>query len=230
MVYRESPPIELGCPRCSKPLPPVDAAHCICGLWLTAWAANELLTEDELRIDRATHWWKVRAPCPMCGQKMLLRGTDQAHFLGCDGHGFWIDHETIEHTSIGHGVDHQALARKRADQDGMDAAREEAERAAQDRMAELRDKDLREAELAQKLGLGRPAPVPRAQRPAKPKPREPAPPTAEMIEAQRAREAYERVSSAFSREVADYLFDRLAALERRNAELEDRVRRLEARP
>ncbi len=151
--YRAGVAAELSCPRCSKPLPPLDVAACGCGTWLTAFAARHLLTDDERRADRITRWWRVRAPCPMCGEQMLLRGIKPGLFQGCDGHGYWIDADTVELTSLAGGIDLEALERKREDPAALEAVREERERAELARAAEREQKEranaqAREAERA----------------------------------------------------------------------------------
>lgn len=152
-VYRSGPPpAALACPRCSKRLPPLDVAACACGTWLTAFAAGEVLTDEERRADPVTRWWRVRAPCPMCGVKMVLRGSEPGLFQGCDGHGFWIDADTIEHTSLAKGVDAEALDRKRMDSAAMEAEQEGRERAELARATEHAEKAEAESRLRKALG------------------------------------------------------------------------------
>jgi hypothetical protein len=147
MSYRDAPLAPIRCPRCTKPLPPLDVAACTCGTWVTAFAATEVLTAAERAADHITRWWKVRAPCPICGDKMVLRSDDPGHFQGCDGHGFWIDADAIPHTSLARGVDHEALARKRDDEVRVAADDEERQRAERSRAAVREDKERREATL-----------------------------------------------------------------------------------
>lgn len=148
-AYRAIPPAAIDCPRCKQRLPPQDVASDSCGTWVSAFAASEVLTDEERRHDPVTRWWRVRAPCPICGEQMLLRGIDPVLFQGCDGHGFWIDADIVEHTrQLSQGVDHAAIERKRADETRVEAeqqARMDAER----RRAEDRaTKERAEASLA----------------------------------------------------------------------------------
>src|SRR5687767_6494222 len=137
--YRGGELVELPCPRCKKTkVPPLDVAPCsTCGgTWVTAFAATEVFAADELRPDPVTRWWRVREPCPACGDKMVLHGKDGGLFQGCELHGYFIDADAIEHTKLGKGIDHAALERKRGDRERVDAERETRERKATRRAAE----------------------------------------------------------------------------------------------
>jgi hypothetical protein len=205
--YRAEPLVELSCPRCGDPLPPLDVAACTCGTWLTALAASEVLTEEERRPDRMTRWWRIRAPCPICGDQMLLRGSEPGLFQGCDGHGYWIDADTVEHTGLGRGVDHEAIDRKRNDPAAVEALREERERAELERAAAREQKARayaasREAERAAE-----------ARRRAK-----------EVEHRLEIHEPGDNRHAVDDQPVAE----RIAVLEARNAALEARVAALEA--
>lgn len=101
--YRESAS-GLSCPRCGRAMPPGELAACAadCGMWLAASAAARALATDEMAPSRLTSWSRERAACPMCGTTMTLRGHDMTLFQGCDGHGFWLDRETVTQTGLGH--------------------------------------------------------------------------------------------------------------------------------
>jgi hypothetical protein len=92
-----------------------------------------VLTAEERRADPVTRWWRVRAPCPICGDQMILRGTEPGLFQGCDGHGFWIDADAIQHTSLVNGADEAALDRKRDTDETYGAERRAREHAARER-------------------------------------------------------------------------------------------------
>ena len=151
MAYRSTEAQPLKCPRCSKQLPPVDVAECTCGTWVTAFAATEYLRPQETVHDPVTRWWKVRAPCLVCGEQMTLRGDDPGFFQGCDGHGFWIDAEVVEHTGLARGVDLARLERKRADDKQVEAAAAEREQAELARARDREAKHRAEAEVAKKI-------------------------------------------------------------------------------
>lgn len=147
--YRGGELDELPCPRCKKKLPPLDVARCVCGgVWVTAFAASEVLAPEELRADPVTRWWRVREPCPSCGEKMVLRGREPGLFQGCDLHGFFIDSDIVEHTQLARGIDHAALDRKRQDHRRVEQEREAREREATRRARERAEIERREAELA----------------------------------------------------------------------------------
>ena len=120
-----SAPRELKCPRCAKPLPPLDVARCAkgCGTWVSLFAATEVLTKIDRKPDPVTRWWRVRAPCPVCSDKMALCGANPGYLQGCAIHGYFIDADTIQHTGLARGVDEAALERKRNDPDRVDAER-----------------------------------------------------------------------------------------------------------
>lgn len=206
--YRGEPSAEVACPRCRKVLPPLDVAACACGTWISAFAASEVLAPDELEADATTAWWKVYAPCPLCGDKMTLRGHDDGHFQGCDGHGFWIDADAIAYTGLARGIPHAALARKRDDPDQLDAHREARAHAERERARRREDKVYREAALDARFHTER-----------------------------RAREQQAEARAAFVREAAagEATLDlrglgrKLQRLERENAELKEQVRDLERR-
>lgn len=140
--FRTGPEDAIQCPRCAKELPPRDVAPCItgCGTWVSAFAATEVLTEGDRTEDSITRWWRVRAPCPHCREKMTLRGEEPGFLQGCDVHGFWIDADAVRFTGLKQGVDEAALDAKRADTE-----RVEAERAA--RYALERERAQRKSEL-----------------------------------------------------------------------------------
>ncbi len=150
--YREAAsPNGLGCPRCSKPLPPADLAACIaeCGTWISADAAAVMLEPEEIRENRLIRWERVRAPCPRCNTKMLLRGVEPGLFQGCSEHGYWIDADMVEHTGLA-----RTGLKKRLDQmvETRDAfrreqARREADEAERARLREAEER-AREAERA----------------------------------------------------------------------------------
>ncbi|HEX4422781.1 MAG TPA: hypothetical protein VH165_32925 [Kofleriaceae bacterium] len=146
--------LELGCPRCKHArLPPLEVAACPsgCGLWVSAFASTEVLDEVERRADPITRWWRVREPCPICSEKMLLRGRDDAYFQGCDGHGFWIDTDTIQHTGLARGINQARLERKRSDEARMVAEREAREAAEHERDQRKHEKDAMEAGIEKAL-------------------------------------------------------------------------------
>ena len=118
-------PKALTCPRCNKALPPTDVAACAkgCGTWVSQFASTEVLTDADRKPDPVTRWWRVRAPCPVCAEKMLLCGHEPGLLQGCAQHGYFIDADTIQHTGLARGVDEAALDRKRNDPDRMDAER-----------------------------------------------------------------------------------------------------------
>src|SRR5687768_2573386 len=105
MAYRGGEPVELTCPRCRKTkLPPLDVAECpTCGTWVSAFAASEVLTDNDRLENWLTRWWRVREPCPYCGDKMNLCGRDPGLLQGCLLHGYFIDKDVVEHTGLGRG-------------------------------------------------------------------------------------------------------------------------------
>jgi Fe2+ transport system protein B len=79
---------------------------------------------------------------------MTLRNNTEPGLLqGCDVHGFFIDADTVQHTSIANGIDHDAIAAKLADEDAVAAANEKRLEAEQDRDAEKREKEEAEQRL-----------------------------------------------------------------------------------
>lgn len=145
--------VELACPRCKRQLPPFDVAYCTagCGVWVSAFAATEVLSDRERRIDRLTRWWRIRAPCPICSDQMLLRGVRDAYFQGCDGHGFWLDSDAVASTGLASGVDEARLDRKRHDEARLRQDLDAREQAEHDRAQARNDKQAREASLARAL-------------------------------------------------------------------------------
>lgn len=111
-AYRDAPPGPLACPRCRKPLPPLEVAACThaCGTWVSALVAGEVLTEVDRRPDPVTRWWRVRAPCPVCTDKMRLYGEDPGLLQGCAVHGYFVDGDTVVYTDLARGVDLTSLA------------------------------------------------------------------------------------------------------------------------
>ncbi len=213
--YRGSQPPELACPRCKKRLPPLDVASCACGgVWVTAFAATEVLDPRTLRADVVTRWWRVREPCPECGEQMLLRGEEPGLFQGCDLHGYFIDADTVEHTRLARGIDYAALERKRADERRVDAEREARLQEAQRRAIEKAERERREAELARTpiipARMSDPEPV-----------AEPVEPPKRMV-ARRDLEA--ELAIVLGERVAQLLLDRIRQLEHRVAELEAGLR------
>lgn len=208
--YRGGELAELPCPRCKKTkLPPLDVAPCSkCGgMWVTAFAATEVL--EDLRPDPVTRWWRVREPCPDCGDKMTLYGAEPGLFQGCELHGYFIDADTVEHTKLGRGIDHAALERKRADRVRVDAEREDREKKASLRAAERAEIERRQAELDRK-GLVREVYVPEAV-------------VAPEVYARRQAEFLRRaLVAALGSDATDLLLQRIRELEARVAELEKR--------
>lgn len=168
--YRGSELEELTCPRCKKKLPALDVATCKCGgVWVTAFAATEVLSPVELQPDPVTRWWRVREPCPSCGEKMMLRGTEPGLFQGCDLHGYFIDADIVEHTRLARGIDYEALDRKRQDERRVTEEREAREREAARRAKERAEIERREAELARAdLGASYPDHEPIVEEPTPP--------------------------------------------------------------
>jgi hypothetical protein len=117
----------LKCPRCkTEELPAADVARCPakCGAWVSAFAANEVLTERDRRRDPVTRWWRMREPCPACTEKMVLFGDDPGLFQGCELHGYFIDEDAIPHTGLARGIDDAALERRRSDPAHLEAERQ----------------------------------------------------------------------------------------------------------
>lgn len=146
-----------------------------CGTWVSMFAATSVLRVEEMVPDRATRWWRVRAPCPECTEQMTLRGRDPGLFQGCDVHGFWIDADAIEHTGLVRGVDRQALARKRENEDALAAERKLLHSIEQARAQKKAQKQRTEAALDRKLGTPRPAAAAVTAPMRAPRPKPPAP-------------------------------------------------------
>src|SRR5438045_3372045 len=75
-MYREAPTEPIACPRCKKPMPATEVTSCACGTWLSAFAADIVLSATERTPNRATRWWRRREPCPQCDEQMLLYGEE----------------------------------------------------------------------------------------------------------------------------------------------------------
>jgi hypothetical protein len=206
--YRGSELVELSCPRCRKhKLPALDVATCpgCSGVWVSAFAASEVLAAAELRSDPVTRWWRVREPCPSCGDKMVLRGIEPGLFQGCDLHGYFVDGDIVEHTRLAKGIDYEALDRKRQDDRRVQAERDAREREAT-RRAKLRAEiERREAELA-RAELGHDEEPPRFETPPAPKPVE--------------YDLEEVLRLSVGNKVTELLMKRIRALEARVAALE----------
>ena len=173
---------------------------------MTTFVADVVLTERDRRPDPVTRWWRVLEPCPVCNEKMKLHGDEPGLLLGCTGHGFWIDADTIEHTGLARPVDAAALERKREDAAAIAADRENRERAEQQRAEDKLTRQRAEAGVRQL------------------KPRRASTPVAETAPSR------SELESAFLDTldpVMRRLWQRVMALERRNTELEERVAALE---
>lgn len=167
--YREGTPPSglLDCPRCGKPLPPMDMATCPgeCGTWVNASIQDIVFQSDEIAENRTTRWWRVREPCPVCKEQMLLRGSeDHELFQGCSKHGYWVDADTVSQTGLGRPGLVARLKKIRDDEEERIAAsvkrkadeqerarkeKEEAERLRQEREREaerLREEGRKEAQ------------------------------------------------------------------------------------
>ncbi|HEX3758232.1 MAG TPA: hypothetical protein VHW23_05980, partial [Kofleriaceae bacterium] len=144
---------ELRCPRCHGGLPALDIAHCAraCGVWVSAFAATEVLSEDERRADRLTRWWRMRAPCPLCDEQMTLRGLGDHRFQGCDGHGYWLDADVVPFTGLARGVDEARLEAKRQDEARLQREQHERVEAERKRAQDRLEARAREAALAEAL-------------------------------------------------------------------------------
>ena len=209
--YRGSELVELSCPRCRKQkLPALDVATCAgcSGVWVSAFAATEVLSPEELRPDPVTRWWRVREPCPSCGDKMVLRGVEPGLFQGCDLHGYFVDGDIVAHTRLAKGIDYEALDRKRHDDRRVQAERDAREREAT-RRAKLRAEiERREAELARaEIGRDDP-PQPYHEEEPPPKPVE--------------YDLEDVLRLSVGTRVTELLMKRIRALEARVAELEKR--------
>jgi hypothetical protein len=151
--YRTDVVVELSCPRCHGRIPALDVVHCpkACGVWVSAFAATEILSDEERRVDLLTRWWRIREPCPLCHVQMTLRGLGDARFQGCDGHGYWLDADVVPFTGLANGVDEARLDAKRRDEIRMQREQEEREEAERKRVQERLDAQAREAALAKTL-------------------------------------------------------------------------------
>lgn len=211
--YRSTPPTALRCPRCrNQPLPPLDVARCpACGgAWVTAFAASEVLRAADVRLDPVTRWWRVREPCPHCGEKMKLCGEEPGLLQGCEVHGYWIDGDAIDSTGLARGVDEAALDRKRQDYARVEREQHERERRAFERATARADKERREGTLR-----------------VTPAPHEPPVLTGSALPAIRddiATVPTDTSEDALGHAAATRLLERLEALERRVAELEAALR------
>lgn len=145
MAYREAPTDALKCPRCRAALPPLEIAACRCGTWVTALAAKVALTAADRHPDPGTRWWKVRPPCPMCGEQMHLCGDEPGHLVGCEGHGYWIDADAHAHTGLAKPVDAAALQQLHDSDEARQQAQAEREAAETDRARAHADKERAEA-------------------------------------------------------------------------------------
>jgi hypothetical protein len=212
-AYRGSDLVELSCPRCRKrKLPALDIATCggCNGVWVTAFAASEVLAPEELQPDPVTRWWRVREPCPACGEKMMLRGAEPGLFQGCDLHGYFIDADIVEHTRLARGIDYEALDRKRQDDRRVDQEREAREREAVRRARLRAEIEQREAELARTPivpAYSEPEPTPPPKRTV------PKPPPRELT-------FEERLQDEIGYKAAELLVERIRRLEARVSELE----------
>jgi hypothetical protein len=110
-----------------------------------------VLSDSERRIDRLTRWWRIREPCPICREQMMLHGVRDAYFQGCDGHGFWLDIDVVPRTGLADGVDEARLDRKRYDEARLQHDLDVREQAERDRAQARRDQQVREALLAKAL-------------------------------------------------------------------------------
>ena len=217
----------LHCPRCQKQLPPVDVAACACGTWVTAFAASEVLAAEELAVNPLIRWWRIRAPCPICGEKMALRGVDPWFLQGCERHGFWIDADTIEHTRLG-GADLGAVARKYNDPVRADAERARLEGLELAAAAERERVQLAEAAEREREAQERADSAHEAHRKAEAIQLETRAQEAEHERA-KASELQRRLRDVLGWDNAGVLLERLAELERKNKELARRVTELEAK-
>jgi hypothetical protein len=141
---------ELKCPRCKKQtLPALDIAPCPkgCGTLVSAFAATEIFSGKELRVDAATRWWRRREPCPLCNEAMMLRGVDPGYFQGCEGHVFWVDADTIAHTSLAQGVDVAKLQAKHDSSAAVEQAQQLRVTAEAERQKIKHEKEEQEARL-----------------------------------------------------------------------------------
>ncbi len=229
-MYRHTPPAAIKCPRCKKLMPPTDPASCACGTWLSAFAASVLLTDKERWQNHATRWWRVREPCPHCGDKMTLCNNEPGLLQGCEIHGYFIDADTVEHTSLAKGIDHVALARAREDEARVEAHREQQLREEQERDHEKREKAEAERRLRSELSLDLSAQQRRARARAwleQESERERRDRERASVERAALRTVQLELDSAVGEEVAAVirqLAERVSRLEDDKAELEEAVR------
>lgn len=145
----------------------------------------------------------------MCKDTMRLHGEEPGLLLGCAGHGFWIDADTIVHTGLARPVDQAAIERKRDDAAALTAERESRERAEQQR---AQDKAVRERAEAVVRQLRTVSGGVTSYQPLR----------SVIVERAEVEPEFLPVDP-----IVRALWLRLAALEQRNAELELRVARLE---
>jgi hypothetical protein len=172
---------------------------------VSTFAAPRLLRETDMWPNPVLRWWRKREPCPMCEDQMSLRGDEPGLLQGCDLHGFWIDADTVEHTGLSRGIDQDALRRDRDDLAKVEAHRVHCERLELERAAR------REAAAV----------LPTS------------PPRIDQVQADASREREQnrrdQLRGSIGAFATDYLLERLATLETKNAELEQRLAALEHR-
>jgi hypothetical protein len=204
-------------------------------VWVTAFAAGVVLSEDDRRPDPVLRWWRVREPCPVCSEQMTLCGEEPGLLQGCAPHGYWIDADTVAHTRLGGGIDHAALEAQRSDDRRADAERERLLRIEQELSRVRAERERAEAQLSRAdrkaAATERPRPVVAAIRDI----------AEDTDAARRAREdGHRREAEAVHvvralGEAGRVMLARLSELERRcarleqeNARLGERLRELEA--
>jgi hypothetical protein len=109
---------------------------------VTAFAASEAFAAHEIVENRLTRWWKVRAPCPLCSERMTLRGGEPGLFQGCELHGYWVDDDALAHTGLARDDLDRRLAAKRANPARIEHERKQRE--------ELEEQRAREREARQR--------------------------------------------------------------------------------
>ena len=221
--YRGEAPRALACPRCEETLPPTDVAECAhgCGTWVSQFASTEVLTEQDRRPDLVTRWWRVRAPCPLCGEQMTLRGDDPGLLQGCDLHGYFIDADTIGRTGLARGVDQAALVRKRSDTARTETEEAELLAAHEEETRKKAAIERREAEL----GIVRSRMPP--PRPAVTKRRKPSDTLDDAHGAAGDADPSDAADDVLDEEGAIDLVEYIGQLEQRIVQLEARVAELE---
>lgn len=118
-----------------------------CGTWVNATVAPIAFQPDEIAENRITRWWRVREPCPVCKEQMLLRGSqDHELFQGCTKHGYWIDVDTVGETSLARPGLLARLKKVRDEEDARKSALEAEKRAAALRATQEKEDREREAE------------------------------------------------------------------------------------